>query len=103
MEPASDAQLIAESLRVPESFGEIFDRHAQTIHRYLARRIRLDEADEMLGDVFLAAFESRQRFAMDRESALPWLYRIAAKVRRHYFRHESVRRPRYRNSCGARR
>jgi DNA-directed RNA polymerase specialized sigma24 family protein len=40
-------------------FGEIFDRHAEAIFRYLARRIGPDDASDLLADVFLAAFEAR--------------------------------------------
>lgn len=35
----SDAELIIESLDEPARFGEIFDRNAEAVFRYLARRI----------------------------------------------------------------
>jgi hypothetical protein len=33
---ARDAEAILESLRQPERFAEIFDRHFSSVHRYLA-------------------------------------------------------------------
>ncbi|WP_180356550.1 MULTISPECIES: hypothetical protein [Kitasatospora] len=42
---ATDAEIIGESATVPERFGEIYDRHATEIHRYLARRMGTAVAD----------------------------------------------------------
>jgi DNA-directed RNA polymerase specialized sigma24 family protein len=82
----SDAELIVESLDEPARFGEIFDRHAQVVFRYLARRIGPDDASDLLADVFLAAFEARFRYASDFSSALPWLYGITSNLLRKHFR-----------------
>lgn len=82
----SDAELIIESLDEPARFGEIFDRHAETVFRYLARRIGPDDACDLLADVFLAAFEARFRYASDFSTALPWLYGIASNLLRKHFR-----------------
>ena len=82
----SDAELIVESLDEPGRFGEIFDRHAETVFRYLARRIDPDDASDLLADVFLAAFEARPRYASDVSTALPWLYGIASNLLRKHFR-----------------
>lgn len=82
----SDAELILDSLHEPARFGELFDRHAQVVFRYLARRIGPDDASDLLADVFLAAFEARVRYDPDVSSALPWLYGIAANRLRNHFR-----------------
>ena len=82
----SDAELIIESLDEPARFGEIFDRHADAIFRYLARRIGPDDASDLLADVFLAAFEARFRYDSDFSMALPWLYGITTNLLRKYFR-----------------
>jgi RNA polymerase sigma factor (sigma-70 family) len=82
----SDADLMIESLDEPARFGEIFDRHAEAIFRYLARRIGADDASDLLADVFLAAFEARFRYASDFSTALPWLYGIASNLLRKHFR-----------------
>jgi len=75
-----------ESLDEPARFGEIFDRHAEAIFRYLARRLGPDDASDLLADVFLAAFEARVRYASDFSTALPWLYGIASNLLRKHYR-----------------
>ena len=80
MNRSSDAEVMEESLADAGRFGEIFDRHAQPIFRFLARRIGADDAGDLLSDVFLAAFEARARYDRDRPSALPWLYGIASNL-----------------------
>jgi RNA polymerase sigma factor (sigma-70 family) len=82
----SDAELMIESRAVPARFGEIFDRHADVVFRYLARRIGPDDASDLLADVFLAAFEARFRYAPEFPTARPWLYGIAANRLRKHFR-----------------
>jgi RNA polymerase sigma factor (sigma-70 family) len=75
----TDADVIAASLAAPEQFASIFDRHAATIHAYLARRVPR-EADALLGEVFRVAFERRLVYRLDRPDALPWLYGIAWNI-----------------------
>ncbi|MEV5966491.1 RNA polymerase sigma factor [Kribbella sp. NPDC051952] len=61
-------------------FARLFDQYAVTIHRYVARRLGRTEADDLLGQTFLIAFERRHRYAGTSESALPWLYGIATNL-----------------------
>jgi RNA polymerase sigma factor (sigma-70 family) len=82
----SDAEVIRESLDDPGRFGEIFDRHAQAIYRFLGRRVGPDDGGDVLSDVFLAAFESRQRYDPKVPMALPWLYGIASNLLSKHFR-----------------
>jgi RNA polymerase sigma-70 factor (ECF subfamily) len=82
----SDAELILESRDEPARFGEIFDRHAEAVFRYLARRIGPDDASDLLADIFLAAFEARFRYASEFSTALPWLYGISSNLLRKHFR-----------------
>jgi RNA polymerase sigma factor (sigma-70 family) len=70
-------------------FGEIFDRHAQAIFRFLGRRIGPDDAGDLLSEVFLAAFEARMRYDPERPSALPWLYGIASNLLNKHYRHRA--------------
>jgi RNA polymerase sigma factor (sigma-70 family) len=86
---ASDAHLIQQSWRQPDRFAEVFDRHAATIHRYLARRIGPAVADDLLADTFLAAFEQRQRYDPACVDARPWLYGIATNLLRRHHRSEA--------------
>lgn len=85
----SDSDLILESLDDPRRFGEIFERHAEAVFRYLARRIGPDDASDLLADVFLAAFQARVRYAPVFSGALPWLYGIASNLLRKQFRRRS--------------
>jgi RNA polymerase sigma factor (sigma-70 family) len=75
-----DATAIKESMSDPAAFAVIFDRHASSLHRFLARRVEPADADSLLGDVFRIAFERRASFDTARESARPWLYGIATNL-----------------------
>ena len=80
----SDADWLARSLTDPPSFGRLFDRHAADVRGYLARRVGVDLADDLVGQVFLTAFESRHRYEPSRAEVRPWLFGIATNlVRRH--------------------
>jgi RNA polymerase sigma-70 factor (ECF subfamily) len=80
-QPATDdAACIAASVAEPERFGELYDRHASTVFRYVRSRLGPD-ADDAVGDTFAIAFGIRDRFdASFGSSALPWLLGIATKV-----------------------
>lgn len=81
-----DAAIFAAADADPEAFGQLFDRHAAAIHRYLARRVGPDEADDLLADVFVAAFRARHRYDRSRPDARPWLYGIASNLSARAFR-----------------
>jgi phosphoribosylaminoimidazole-succinocarboxamide synthase len=82
----TDPELIIGSLDEPAWFGEIFDRHAEAVFGYLARRIGPEDASDLLADVFLAAFEARPRYDPGFSMGLPWLYGIASNLLRKHFR-----------------
>jgi RNA polymerase sigma-70 factor (ECF subfamily) len=84
----TDAELIAASRDSPDEFALVFDRHAVAIHRYIARRLGSAEADDLLGQTFLLAFETRDRYDGTRAGALPWLYGIATNLIRRRRRDE---------------
>lgn len=75
-----DAGLIAESCRLPERFGAVFDRHAPAIHGYIARRLGRDAADDLVAETFLVAFRQRASYDLAQPSARPWLYGIATRL-----------------------
>jgi len=77
---ADDAELIGRSRSRPEAFTAVFDRHAPHIHRYLARRLGDQAADDLVGEVFLVAFRRRDRYDPLRRDARPWLYGIATNL-----------------------
>jgi|SRR5581483_5471118 len=78
-----DGELIAASLRRPEAFAEIFERHFVAIHRYLARRIGRAAADDLASQTFTIAFERRGTFRAAETGAAgarPWLLGIATNL-----------------------
>src|SRR5680860_1824943 len=84
MTARTDADIIRQSLNDPQAFGEIFSRHLDAVHAYLVRRAGRGIADDLAGEVFRIAFERRRAFHLDRSSARPWLYGVAANIlRRH--------------------
>lgn len=82
----TDGEVIARSQRAPELFAVVFDRHQASVHAYAARRAGREGADDVLAEVFLAAFASRKRFDPTFGSALPWLYGIAGNVLKRQWR-----------------
>ena len=77
---ASDAEVMVASIAEPAVFGEIFDRHAAPLLRFLARRVGPEPAQDLLGDVFRVGFERRASFDPSRSNARPWLYGIASNL-----------------------
>ena len=75
-----DAALIEWSWHEPEAFAMLYDRHAAPIHRFAARRLGDQMADDVVAETFLAAFRQRKRYDLRRADARPWLYGIAANV-----------------------
>jgi RNA polymerase sigma-70 factor, ECF subfamily len=75
-----DAAVIGRSLRDPEAFAVLFDRHAPYIHRYVARRLGRDVADDLVAETFLTAFRKRGGYELSRADARPWLYGIATNL-----------------------
>jgi RNA polymerase sigma-70 factor (ECF subfamily) len=86
---AGDADVIRKSMTTPELFALVYDRHALTVHRFLARRVGGQLADDLAAQTMLAAFDSRRRFDLTQPSALPWLYGIATNMLRRHARAES--------------
>ncbi|MEV4276832.1 RNA polymerase sigma factor [Actinoplanes xinjiangensis] len=74
-----------------ENFAALFDRHAPHIHRYLARRLGDQAADDLVAETFLTAFRRRGTFRADQRDARPWLYGIATLLVAQH-RRDEVRR-----------
>ena len=87
----TDAAVIRESQLQPARFGVVFDRHATVLFRYLVRRVGVDDADALLGEVFRIAFEKRATYDCDRPDARPWLYGIATNLLARHRRSEARR------------
>ncbi|MEX1004391.1 MAG: sigma-70 family RNA polymerase sigma factor [Acidimicrobiia bacterium] len=76
----SDAQVIEASLTEPRFFETIFDRHFGAVHRFAVGRVGAQDAPDVVAETFARAFDRRHRFALDKPSALPWLFGIAVNV-----------------------
>jgi RNA polymerase sigma factor (sigma-70 family) len=92
----SDADLIIRSLIEPRIFATLFDRHAASVHRFLAARSNSGDAEDLVSETFVNAFTSREHFDVSYSRALPWLIGIANNVLRHHRRSESRRHARIR-------
>ncbi|MEV4343607.1 RNA polymerase sigma factor [Actinoplanes sp. NPDC049596] len=75
-----DASILLRSRSRPEEFAVLFDRHAPYIHRYLARRLGDQHADDLVAETFLAAFRRRDTFRPEHGDVRPWLYGIATNL-----------------------
>lgn len=78
----SDAAAIAASLDSPTAFAAVFEKHHPAVHRYLARRLGVDLADELAAEAFAVAFAKRERYDAAFEDARPWLFGIATHLAR---------------------
>jgi RNA polymerase sigma factor (sigma-70 family) len=83
---ADDAEVIARSVREPEEFAAIFDRHADGVHHYLSRRAGAGRADDLVAETFIVAFRRRADFDTAHRSARPWLFGIATRLLSQHWR-----------------
>jgi RNA polymerase sigma factor (sigma-70 family) len=74
-----DAELVKRSLTEPRCFEELVAVHGARVHSYLYRRAP-GAADDLLGEVWLAAFEGRHRYDPDLGLVASWLFGIAHNV-----------------------
>ena len=84
METADEALWRAAAIQNDAAaFGAIYDRHCDSIYRYLARRLDSRElAEDLMSTVFLEAWRCRTRASLESGSPLPWLFGIARMVLR---------------------
>src|SRR5438094_767503 len=70
----------------PEVFTAWYDSYARELHRYLARRLDVSTADDLVAQTFLVAWEQRARYRPDRAGPRAWLYGIATNLLRRHAR-----------------
>lgn len=87
----SDATLVARSVTDPDAFAALFDRYGERIHRYAARRLGPEAADDVMAETFAVAFQRRHDYDSARADARPWLYGIATNLIRNHRRAEARR------------
>jgi RNA polymerase sigma factor (sigma-70 family) len=90
----NDAQAVARSRTGDRlAFLELFDRHADAVRAYLERRVGRHEADDLLAEVWLRAFSSRDTYRGEWPDGRPWLYGVARNtLRDHWGNRERDRR-----------
>lgn len=83
-----DDDLLRRARVQPDVFRVLYERHARSVHGFLRRRVGPVAADDLLGEVFVAALAARTRVVPHGSgSALPWLYGIATNLVRAHLRH----------------
>jgi RNA polymerase sigma factor (sigma-70 family) len=87
----TDAQLIKQARRDSEALGELFRRHAPSVHRWLAARTSVSIASELTAETFAQAALSLRSFRDEANgSAAPWLHGIARNLLRRSYERERV-------------
>ena len=90
-EGLDDAELILRSSREPELFGMLFERHAEPMLGFFARRtLDAESAAELVAETFAEAFASRFRFRDEGVDGAGWLYGIGKHLLSRYFRAGAV-------------
>ena len=90
-EGLDDAELILRSSREPELFGLLFERHAESMLGFFARRtLDAESAAELVAETFAEAFASRVRFRDEGVDGVGWLYGIGKHLLSRYFRAGAV-------------
>ena len=88
MRDSSDAELVTRAQRGEvNAIGRLYDRHQESIFRYLW--LRLDDrqlAEDLTGDVFMRMLDALPRYRMQGLPFRAWLYRIAHNLLVDYFR-----------------
>ncbi|HZI66643.1 MAG TPA: sigma-70 family RNA polymerase sigma factor [Thermoanaerobaculia bacterium] len=85
----TDEELIARSKEGDDdAFGQFVRRHTPSVHRWMARAVGEDDADDMTQEVFLRAYRGLPRF---RQQAPPraWLAAIADNAIKNRYRSKS--------------
>jgi RNA polymerase sigma-70 factor, ECF subfamily len=86
----TDAELMHTAESDAAAFGELYRRHAPTVHGWLRRRLDW-AASDLTAEAFAQAWLSRRSFRDEADgSALPWLLGIARNVVRESARRNEV-------------
>ena len=89
-----DAELISRSLNGDEdAFVEVVRRHEGAVGAYLARRAGRELAEDLLGEVWVAALGSRANYDRSFPNAGPWLFGVAHNTLRRHWRSRPAEEP----------
>ena len=76
----NEADLIRAAQERPEAFGALYERHVDSIYRYLQLRVGPADAADLTQQVFLKAFRSLPQYKSRGLPFLAWLFRIARNL-----------------------
>jgi RNA polymerase sigma-70 factor (ECF subfamily) len=87
----SDGELWQRAAGGQESaFAELFERHVEAVWNHAYRLTgSWSRAEDLASSTFLTAWRKRAEVTLVRESALPWLYTVAANLARSEYRSAS--------------
>lgn len=64
-----------------DAFAEIYETHLTPVYRYLYVRLQnKEEAEDIVQETFLKAYQALERYELTRESFLPYLFTIARNL-----------------------
>jgi RNA polymerase sigma factor (sigma-70 family) len=87
----SDADLLAAAGDGDgHAFEELVARHHLAVHKYVARRIGVADADDAVSETFEVALRRAHSYKPLGDKALPWLLGIATNVLRRFARNEGA-------------
>jgi len=90
-EELADAELLLLSGEQPDAFGAFYERHAEALLRFFARRtLDPDAAAELTAETFAEAFASRRSFRDQGAGGAGWLYGIGHHMLGRFFRSGAV-------------
>ncbi len=82
---------VARAKSDPAAFGELYDRYADRIFRFVRARVHDDAgAEDITADVFLNALRHLKEYDDQGRPFTCWLYRIAANAIASHYRHHRV-------------
>jgi RNA polymerase sigma factor (sigma-70 family) len=63
-------------------FAQLYDTHAESLHRYLSSRVAFDDIDDIVQDAFLRLYDRMGNGAkpIEREKLVPYLYTIVRNL-----------------------
>ncbi len=84
-EVPTDAELVVESMRDPDAFTKLFERHWDDLHRFCLKRAG-SAGEDIAAEAFRVAFDRRRRYDKRYSNARPWLFGIASNLLHDHFR-----------------
>ena len=87
----TDAELVRRARRDPSAFGELYNRHAASLHAFVRSKAPDAVAVELTAETFAQAALGLARFRDEADgSAGPWLFGIARNLVRRYYERERI-------------